>query len=310
MLRVLSIGHRVPRASQIAENFEVHSQFQHALNLRSATGELISLLDQRYGNFPTAIRMIVPPLWDWRNIPSEQPVCLVNGVLDGGSWLANLRGAPCWQPEAAVPLTGAAAALEVCHEVLAIALIAHVQREATTSALQLLPGWPAGAREVRLTWKSGCEVLETQVLRCIGYGGGLTPDGDDYLLGYIAALWPWRHDVEVATHVGLLTQSIGAYLHRTTDISRHYLGLALEGHVSESVNRLMVAIASAAAPGDVQDAGKDVMRFGAASGVDCLAGFLHGLRALASVLGNKADRHGMSDSSQPEVNTVGFISRM
>ncbi|RYA92140.1 hypothetical protein DD593_27305, partial [Enterobacter cloacae complex sp. 742-ADZ3-9B] len=36
------------------------------------------------------------------------------------------------------------------------------------------------------------DALERQVPQLIGFGKGLTPDGDDYLLGYLAALWLWQ----------------------------------------------------------------------------------------------------------------------
>lgn len=36
------------------------------------------------------------------------------------------------------------------------------------------------------------DALERQVPQLIGFGKGLTLDGDDYLLGYLAALWLWQ----------------------------------------------------------------------------------------------------------------------
>ncbi|MDK7055520.1 DUF2877 domain-containing protein, partial [Escherichia coli] len=51
------------------------------------------------------------------------------------------------------------------------------------------------------------DALERQVPQLIGFGKGLTPDGDDYLLGYLAALWLWQLPAQLADHQYRLQQA-------------------------------------------------------------------------------------------------------
>jgi hypothetical protein len=149
--------------------------------------------------------------------------------------------------------------------------------------LQLLPGWPPGGRNPRLNPEDARAELESGVSELIGYGAGLTPDGDDYLLGYLASLWPWQHLGAISAHLKLLRPAIKSRLHRTTSISRHYLELALQGHYSQSIDHLTTVLIHGSTPADIKLSAINVIKFGSSSGADCLGGFLHGIRALGKV---------------------------
>ncbi|WP_139570926.1 oxamate carbamoyltransferase subunit AllH family protein, partial [Escherichia coli] len=79
-----------------------------------------------------------------------------------------------------------------------------------------------------------------------GFGKGLTPDGDDYLLGYLAALWLWQLPAPLADHQYRLQQALDQHAHNTTDISRHYLERALQGHFSEPICQLLAQLVGSA----------------------------------------------------------------
>ncbi|MBW0073146.1 DUF2877 domain-containing protein, partial [Escherichia coli] len=124
------------------------------------------------------------------------------------------------------------------------------------------------------------DALERQVPQLIGFGKGLTPDGDDYLLGYLAALWLWQLPAPLANHQYRLQKAIEQHAHNTTDISRHYLQRALQGHFSEPICRLLAQLVGSASAMTIASCTEQIMQFGATSGVNCLAGMLHGFRTL------------------------------
>ncbi|MBB1201227.1 DUF2877 domain-containing protein [Enterobacteriaceae bacterium 89] len=115
----------------------------------------------------------------------------------------------------------------------------------------------------------------------IGFGGGLTPDGDDYLLGYFAALYASSHPAAMRQRQRL-ARIVTPRLGRTNDISRHYLQRAAQGHFSEAICQLREQLAAPFCPGLLGERATQVMAFGAASGADCMAGWLHGLRNLST----------------------------
>ncbi len=120
------------------------------------------------------------------------------------------------------------------------------------------------------------DALERQP-QLIGFGKGLTPDGDDYLLGYLAALWLWQLPAQLADHQYRLQQAIDQHAHNTTDISRHYLERALQDIFRTDLQLLAQLVGSASAM-TIASCAEQVMQFGATSGVDCLAGMPHGFR--------------------------------
>lgn len=112
-------------------------------------------------------------------------------------------------------------------------------------------------------------------MRLVGRGEGLTPAGDDWLVGALAALWRfdrvWRARLR-AIRGPLLAYAAGA----TTTVSAEFLAHALAGTFSEPLLRLATAADSAGA----REAAAVLSGFGATSGVHTLVGFLIAHRAL------------------------------
>ncbi|MFC0226036.1 DUF2877 domain-containing protein [Serratia aquatilis] len=290
----LSVGYLAVSRLSDRERLQVHSCFQRSVNLSHPDGYLLPLLSGDFQDLPDAIRISIGDGWDWRHHARVGQVATFHhGVLQGVGWSVVLSGAPCWQPKQGLAQGWHLALLAANRHYpnLAWQLGRYCQLHDCESDLQLLPDMEqSGAsrnpppRLVQLRLTDSAERLAAEVTALIGYGRGLTPDGDDYLLGYMAALWPWRQHPLLASHDDTLRRLIGSQLVRTNDISRHYLARALEGHFSAPICQLMSLLGSTASIVQVQAAAREVMQFGASSGVDCLAGILHGLRTLESLL--------------------------
>lgn len=133
-----------------------------------------------------------------------------------------------------------------------------------------------------------------------GLGPGLTPSGDDILLGCLLALAL----LPVEGVDGIRDVIVSSTRDRTTRISQAYLDAAARGEAGEPWHRLIAELApnqpasAAAAPSQgsapggtglaaggtarVTDAARRVMRFGETSGSDMLAGFLLSVNALVA----------------------------
>jgi len=108
----------------------------------------------------------------------------------------------------------------------------------------------------------------------VGRGGGLTPGGDDFLVGITMARKAFGHtdnwDQEV--HAALEKRN-------TTDISLAYYGAALEGYVSELFCVLVRSLAWKN-ESDAKEIIARVRQYGHTSGTDTLFGFLTGLKSI------------------------------
>lgn len=101
-------------------------------------------------------------------------------------------------------------------------------------------------------------------LACIGLGQGLTPSGDDMLLGTMAGLHMYRPELACRLAAG-----IRPLLERTNDISRSYLELVLAGYAATPV---LDAAAELGTGGT--EAARLLMTIGHSSGCDILEGLV------------------------------------
>lgn len=284
-LTVLSVGYLAQPILQGNHCLPVHSVFSRAVNLSLVNGGLLTLLNSEYQNLPCAVRIAAPTGWDWRNYcRRSMNITIQQGQLIGGDWQANSTRASNWQPaKLSMPPGVDSQMIGNHHRVLKTLLMDYCQQHQVNSALQLLPDESTDGRLPSLELAHSDSQLQQQVAGLIGYGSGLTPDGDDYLLGYLAALSLWHLHPTVSRHITSVKAAIAQMLTKTTDISKHYLSLALQQDYSEPVYRLLGCFCRQTTEQELKLAGHQVMQFGAASGVDCLAGVLHGLRTVSSV---------------------------
>jgi hypothetical protein len=122
-----------------------------------------------------------------------------------------------------------------------------------------------------------------------GFGPGLTPSGDDFLAGFVAA---W-------TLVGEALGQDRAVRERVTDavvsgatrgaspLGRAWLGHARRGELLEPMTRFVAALL-APEPRDLAPAVRDALAVGSSSGTDWTVGFLLGSEAVQEAGG--ADR--------------------
>ena len=111
------------------------------------------------------------------------------------------------------------------------------------------------------------EQLTGAVTQLAGLGHGLTPAGDDYLLGVMAALWLTGRP-EMAVHIAQTA------IPRTTALSAAFLQAAARGEFTEPWHALVEAWQAEDQPALMTTIAR-IAAFGATSGADALAGFIN-----------------------------------
>ena len=118
-----------------------------------------------------------------------------------------------------------------------------------------------------------CEAL-------VGAGPGLTPAGDDLLVGYLAGLISTAG--ACSRRLAFVEAVCAAVLEltgRTSAISRLYLQNATEGRVAERLLNLLKLIAAGASPTQTHGAAVKALAVGSSSGPAGVLGLLLGLAA-------------------------------
>lgn len=122
----------------------------------------------------------------------------------------------------------------------------------------------------------GNESIKKVVEYLFGRGKGLTPSGDDMLVGILTVL---RAGKMAAWQMWSKAINMQLNHHQTTDVATAYLRAALNGYASKKLVDLIIALQC----GDsvtIQRAVKALKDFGHTSGTDTLFGFYCGLKII------------------------------
>ncbi|NWG35624.1 MAG: DUF2877 domain-containing protein [Chloroflexi bacterium] len=285
-LRAVSLGEAVPRETFDAE---IQSVFESAVNLRLAKEDrLVTVLISDQYELPQGIRIWTKDL-SLRTLTPGLRAAARGGILrfDSSPLAVDLRGAPVWKcrvPQIAadmrssVVIQGWSTAWELLNgqqrlkhtDIVADDLF---QLDAGSLLYQRL-----GRSILQLV--SAAEEFAVQAAtraaeKLIGLGPGVTPSGDDILIGFLAGLWSMAGQDPVRLS---FIHSFGADLmqlaRQTGEISRTYLYHAAQGQFSSRLSNLAEAIAYGK---HVESMVREALRVGHSSGMDSVTGLLIGL---------------------------------
>ncbi len=125
--------------------------------------------------------------------------------------------------------------------------------------------------------RSDLAAVSEATRQLVGLGSGLTPSGDDILVGALIALTIRPPTVAAPLRIAIDAAATG----RSTRISEAYLEAAARGEASETWHRLLAVLPTTDSSALIP-AVRRVMTFGETSGADMLAGFLLALGARRS----------------------------
>jgi hypothetical protein len=141
-------------------------------------------------------------------------------------------------------------------------------------AVQTVPALIDATRNLQV------DVAITAFMRLIGLGPGLTPSGDDFIVGYLAGLWSTAGSDPSRVR---FMSSLGAWLSRaaagTNAISCTYIKSAINGNVSEPIATLAQRFGQSNSMDSVREATRTALQVGNTSGADGVLGLLLGCLA-------------------------------
>lgn len=286
--QAVSIGQAVPR-----ENFDamIQSVFDSAVNLRLMHQDrLITVLLSDHYELPQGIRLVI------KNVPLnslaiDQQAAVRGGVLRFASSALSidLRSAPVWVCPIRNLNTDMNAPFVQEAWMTVWSLLNKRQRLHSTDIVagDLFQSDSGSALSQKMSKPVMQLMLSTgqfniqaslQAARdMIGLGPGVTPSGDDILIGFFAGLWSLVGESQARlTFIQSFGRALMSIATSTNEISRTYLYHATQGQFSSSLSDLARALAKG---GDLEETAQATMHVGHSSGMDSITGFLIGLRA-------------------------------
>lgn len=290
-LRAVSAGPGFP-----AEHFDgcVHSVFGSAVNLCLRDGRLVTLLTTAHDNQPRAARVETPSgfRFDDQLRAGQIAACRAGGLrFSGAALLLDLRGARRWEadlqstglrgPALDMALVGAALDELARHPGVRAGIAGAAFEVGSDTPLIRAAREPIMALNEAVCWLD-LPSASASAAKLVGLGPGLTPSGDDFLVGFQAGLWATAPDEARRRFAQAFGAEVEWLAGRTNDISRGFLVDAAQGRVSESLIRLIEQLAGCDETG-VRWAARRVLDSGSTSGADTLAGLLIALGALSRI---------------------------
>ena len=261
-----------------ADGAQVLHVFEHVVNL-VAGDKVLSLVTPKIGNGP--FNIVLPDLNFKQHISPSNTLTVRPNALHIGNLVIDLAPAALWNPRPNWPrLRLEHARLRAQIPVIRAVLQQHAPANSWASLIVDLPTTPRSNLDTRIIklaqqqWKNLYEALiKLDQAKCaesarhlVGLGNGLTPSGDDWLVGCgLAAQLNWPSP-EAAS---LLLETIALTAPGTTRLSATWLQAAADGMCSEHWHRLFEA-----ALDDVFQAALRIIEQGHSSGADALAGYL------------------------------------
>jgi hypothetical protein len=292
-LQAISMGYAIPHESFHAA---VHSVFHSALNLRlQQESGLLTLIASSEGDLPQGIRLDAPETFSFEEIEVGEPAVCRDGIIrfENSSLTVQLSGARRWKCDLpalkfdiANPTVSAAwmvvwGALNKRQRLKGSEIVAEdlfrfdepIRTGTSRRIGEALRDLLNATRKYELTEDSAVNSL-------IGLGPGLTPSGDDLLVGYVAGLWCTVQDKnERAQFISNLGETISHLSKNTNDISRTYLYHAVRGQVSSRLADLAEAISRAKDHKYLLELAEAAMKIGHTSGMETVTGLLLGFAA-------------------------------
>jgi hypothetical protein len=224
----------------------VTAAFPRAVYVTPTRGDLLVVHDTLHGATPTSLLVESGTAL---SVAPGAPVVGRAGRLLLGDMVIDVRTATVWSPPAP-PRSGV-------RSVPARSSEAHVDFELVGELVGALAS-PDVAR------------LHDVLSRLVGNGVGLTPSGDDAIVGVLAVLHRCIVPHVSARALDALAVALEPVVDRTTAISAHFMGLALRGEFGERL--VTVADACCTPSGPDPEAVDHLLSTGATSGADALAG--------------------------------------
>jgi hypothetical protein len=266
--------------------------FEKACNIESNTGEVISLVGSEVGDGP--LNIIVPAIPFKMHVRVGMRVAIRGSRLVFKDLVVEVNGARTWDP--VPPWKTIQRALN--DDTRFIDLIVKTLREdspAGSLAKLVVNGETPDSPTSNLILdraRSPAAILSRALLtgdleRCVegvhglaGLGEGLTPSGDDFMLGCILAVWA----ADLKQSQGLLVSRIPSEAaERTSSLSASWLRAAARGECSAAWHRLFASLLGSDSY-EIRAAVKRLISEGHTSGADALAGFVCTLQEYGSAV--------------------------
>ncbi len=253
--------------------------FEPVVNLVNAESRVLSLVTPRVGNGPFSL--VVPETHFTDFIEAGSQIGSLKGLIQIGDLQVDYADAPLWAPVPDWSATSPATFAWTVEQLRSL-LAAHADPD-SFAQLVISPSradqpWAktlATARQpaddlLASLERTDLQGIQDAAVKLAGLGPGLTPAGDDFLVGIMHGLYAVHGELNALT---LCLNIADAAIPRTNSLSAAWLEAAARGEAGEPWHQLLAAIGGQD-PAALEAAVLRILPTGHTSGADALGGFI------------------------------------
>ena len=258
----------------------VDGSFERAFNLVNMRGQFLSVVAPEIGDGPFAMVLADAPKSFQQIVAAGATASVLGKKLRVDALMVDFSKAALWQPRPAWERL-VAGPKRIVAGLPSVRTLLRVEAPDGSMATLLKNPWQATfqtavtAADAIMQFSGGlAEGNRRQVVAgaraLAGLGGGLTPSGDDFLIGALHALWATNWPEKAAE---LSEMIAGVAAPRTTQLSAAWLWAAARGETGQRWHAFVDELFVGKVPAVVR-AARRIMAIGHTSGADALAGFV------------------------------------
>lgn len=240
----------------------------------------IVVLNPTSDRAPASLTLSHPVSFDDCNISVGSPVTLKNNLLTMGTLVVDISRAEYACCDAS-PVETLAESVASSHERLNVFLGQQQARFRAVFTRYMSDALAEGAQRLETSLISG-DKIDDAVAGLVGLGVGLTPSGDDYLVGALATLTILRGPGD--WRVVALSEALKIRAEKTTEVSRWMLLYGVDGSFRQSLIEL---VSSCGTSGHIKKPLEALLKVGASSGFDMSTGVASGLHIYRVIEGGR-----------------------
>lgn len=274
-IQALSLSQKARRWREETKEARVLHVFEPVCNLVNENNDVLSIVIPEIGNGPFSI--VVERINFKKFIRKETSIQITHREFHIGQLTLSLNGNRLWTAQ---PDWNAVKQAKIDLSVIKNILKRHAPQDSIARlTLDLPSSMPekviaASIQGLDLIHQgiaqSTLESIQQGAKKLAGLGVGLTPAGDDYLVGVMHGVWARMKDTETRK---ICQAIIDSSVDRTTTLSKAWLQAAAEGEAGEVWHAFLDALIKGSND-DIADCVMRILPTGHTSGADALAGFV------------------------------------
>lgn len=233
----------------------IHSKYKNTINL-DLNGKIISLQSTRLAKTPMALIVNNDIDLETLKIDAGDKVKINESIIHIANYQFNYKEANTWNPQLDISIEDEE--INFTNTIIFLSNILDISPKKS----------PIGIQQIKIV---------EELIKFIGSGIGLTPSGDDFIIGFLSTLFVFEEESHLLQYYReKLIHGISNLLDKTTFLGKEFLKYACNREFSDIIHGFYGSLKENNR-NHILNSTMEILKLGHSSGADTLSGIISGL---------------------------------